>query len=109
MSGAWKNKERLVAGWFKTMRNPLSGRNNIGDNLQRRIGDIIYPHAVVEVKRRKSVGMKLAQETRKDGKEAGKPWLHFEFATGQPDIVKITVNYRIAALACALLDQHWRA
>lgn len=108
MSGSWKNKERLVAGWFGTRRNPLSGRNNVGDDLQRRVGDIIYPFAVVEVKRRKSIGMTMAKETRADGKEAGKPWLHVEFQTGQAQIVKITTSYESASLICSLLDKHWR-
>lgn len=107
MSGSWKNKERLVAGWFGTKRNPLSGRNNVGDNLERRIGDVIYKYAVIEVKRRKSISMKMAKETKADGLEAGKPWLHFEFQTGQPQIVKLTTSYQTAALICELLNGRW--
>ena len=85
MSGAWKNQERLVASWFHTTRNPLSGRNNRNDDSSLRLGDILYKPAVVEVKRHRTVTMKMACETKRLAKEYEKPWLHIEFKTGKID------------------------
>lgn len=104
MSSGWKQRERLVASWFGTYRTPLSGRNNRNDDGSKRLGDILYRHALIEVKRRKSIGMKLAKETRALAKEHGIPWLHIEFSTGEADLVRIVTNFTMAALMCNLLS-----
>lgn len=106
MSDGWKQKERLVAGWFGSVRNPLSGRNNVSDDGTRRLGDLVYPHAVVEVKRRKAnTAITRAKETRQLA--AGKPWIHVEFSTGQPEITALVMDYELAKKVCKFLDQEW--
>lgn len=37
----WKSLERYAAKVLGTVRNPLSGRNNVSDNGIRRIGDVV--------------------------------------------------------------------
>lgn len=106
MSKSWQEKERLVAKWFKTNRNPLSGRNNVDDKGNRRLGDIIFPYALIEVKRRKVCSFDFAKDARK---LAGKlHWLVLEFKTGEPDLVKINMNYELAELICGFLADKWR-
>jgi len=110
MSGAWKEKERLVAKWFDSTRNPLSGRNNVDDSGQRRLGDIIYKHAVVEVKRRKKNSCLLrAKETRKLATKNKKPWVHIEFSTGQPELVAFVFNYEVAEIIAKVLKSKWES
>ena len=47
---AWQDRERLVAGWFGSVRNPLSGRGNVTDDGKRRLGDSVYRYAILESK-----------------------------------------------------------
>lgn len=108
MSGGWKQRERLVATWFSTRRNPLSGSNNFGDDLQKRFGDIIYKLAIVEVKRRKGFGMTDAKKTRDIATRSGLPWLHFEFQTGQAGMVKVTMDHKTAKTVCYWMDLEWK-
>lgn len=108
MSGAWKETERIVAGWFFSVRNPLSGRNNVADDGSRRLGDIVYPHAVVEVKRHKTISMVNVPCVRDLARATGKPWALFEFKTGYMHAVKITVDKDTAAYLCQKLDEHWK-
>lgn len=108
MSKAWQEKERLVGEWFGSTRNPLSGRNNVDDNGNRRLGDVIHPLAVIEVKRRKNNSTIIrAKETRDLAKKHNKPWVHLEFATSQPEIVSISLNYEEAKKICKLLNIQW--
>lgn len=109
MSGAWKETERTVAAWFKSHRNPLSGRNNVDDDGARRLGDIVYKHAVIEVKRHKAISMTNVPCVRDLAKKANKPWALFEFKTGYQHAVKITVDKDTAAFIASCLDARWRA
>lgn len=106
-SRSWQNKERLVAGWFSTCRNPLSGRNNVNDAGERRCGDIIYGDGVIEVKRKKNLAIGDALETRDLAASRGLPFAHFEFKTGQADIVTVTLNYGDAKTAVEALRIKW--
>lgn len=107
MSGGWKQLERKVAGWFGTYRNPLSGRNNRGDDGDRRLGDIILGVGVVEVKRRKDLSFQRAWETRRLALHDHKPWAHYEFKTGQHDMVTITVDFKTAKFLSEKLREQW--
>lgn len=106
-SRSWQDRERLVASWFGTKRNPLSGRNNIDDKGERRLGDIIYKHALIEVKRRKECSFSFAKEARKLAKTRNLPWLVFEFKTAEPDLVKISMDYETAKEICEFLAAKW--
>ena len=97
-----------MAGWFGTTRNPLSGRNNRDDNNEVRCGDIIYKHAIVEVKRRRSVSMQVGLETRDLARPRMKPWLVYEFQTGCADMVKLTCDHRTAEAISHFLDEWWQ-
>lgn len=107
MSGGWKQTERVVAGWFGTVRNPLSGRNNVDDSGARRLGDIVYKHAVVEIKRHKTVSMINVPCVRDLARKAKLPWALFEFKTGAADLVKLTVNKETAAYLSECLNALW--
>jgi len=107
MSGAWKQRERLVASWFGNVRNPLSGRNNVNDDGSKRLGDICYRYAVVEIKRRKTFSLKYAKETKKLAVKYGLPWICIEFKTGEPDIVRFSVSRKEAKYVCKALKLLW--
>lgn len=106
-SKAWQQLERKVADWFGTRRNPLSGRNNVCDDLSPRLGDIIYSHAVVEVKRRATVSFDVAKDTRELAKRHFKPWIVFEFRTGEPNLVKISCDHGLAAHLAKAADEYF--
>lgn len=106
-SRSWQEKERLVAKWFNTIRNPLSGRNNVDDKGNRRLGDIIYKYALVEVKRRKGCSFVFAKEAKKLAAKNNIPWVVFEFKTGEPDLVKLNVDHKTAAAICEFLSVKW--
>lgn len=107
MSRAWQQQERLVAAWLHTTRNPLSGRNNRNDDGSKRLGDVLYRHAVIEVKRKKTVNMREVDSVRWLARVAKLPWALFEFKTGAADLVKITVNHATAEVICACLRKLW--
>lgn len=108
MSGAWKQRERLLAEWFGTLRNPLSGRNNRNDDGSKRLGDVLYRPAVLEAKRRKCVApIRRAKETRKLADDAGLPWAHFEYETRTPEMCAIVVNFATARYLAAQLRALW--
>ena len=106
-SRSWQEKERLVAKWFKTIRNPLSGRNNVDDKGNRRLGDIVYKYALVEVKRRKECSFNFAREARDLAKKHNVPWVVFEFKTKEPDLVKLNVDYKTAEAISEFLATWW--
>jgi hypothetical protein len=108
VSGAWKAQERTVADWFGVCRNPLSGRNNVDDHGRRRLGDIVYSAAVVEVKRHKTISMINVPCVRDLARVARLPWALFEFKTGAPNVVKITVDHAHAEYIAQCLDVKWR-
>lgn len=105
----WQQKERLVASWFKTVRNPLSGRNNVDDSGGRRCGDVIMGYGLVEVKRKKALSMKDAKDTQQLARARNLPWAHMEFQTGTPSLVQITLDYENAKIICEALRTHWIA
>ena len=98
MSGStWKGKERIVAGWFDGYRNPLSGRNNRDDKGNRRVGDVIYPPALIEVKYRSKVSsITRAKETQRLADKEKLPWLHIEFQRGSNACVAIVLTAELA-------------
>lgn len=106
-SRSWQEKERLVAKWFNTIRNPLSGRNNVDDKGNRRLGDIIYKYALVEIKRRKECSFSFARSARALANKHKLPWIVFEFKTGEPDLVKLNVDYKTAQAICEFLSACW--
>jgi hypothetical protein len=98
----------MVAGWFGTTRNPLSGRNNRNDDNTLRLGDIIYQPALVEVKRRGTVNISTALEVMALAMANFKPWVLIEFKTGWKNVVKLTVDAATAQYLCECLDKKWR-
>jgi hypothetical protein len=64
-SKSWKKTEDLFGEFFGVRRNPLSGRNNLSDDGSRRLGDLLYQKAVIEVKQRKKGKMASALRARK--------------------------------------------
>lgn len=108
MGGAWQNQERLVASWLGTMRNPLSGRNNRNDDGSRRLGDVLYKEAVIEIKRHKTISMINVPCVRDLARAAGIPWLLLEFKTGAANLVKLTMDHQTAEYVMGCLDVKWR-
>lgn len=105
----WVVRERILAGWFKTNRNPLSGRNNVDDQGKRRLGDAAYPYALLESKLvGKHAAISRARDTWRQAKEAGKPFLHVEFQKGSNAVVGLFVTKELAAELCGYLDRKWR-
>ena len=79
------------------------------DDGARRLGDIVYKHAVVEVKRHKTISMVNVPCVRDLALAAKKPWALFEFKTGYQHAVKITVDKETAAYIAECLDRKWRS
>lgn len=104
---AWQAQERLVASWWGTFRNPLSGRNNRNDDGSKRLGDIMYKPALIEVKRHNDVSMKIAESVRALARAHYKRWALFEFRTGCANLVKITVDHDTAEAICGFLREKW--
>ena len=102
-------QERWVAEWFGVKRNALSGRNNSNDDGSPRLGDIVHPVGVVEVKRRKDVSLELGRAIAKLSRKLKppRPWLVVEFKTGQIDMVKLTMNKETAAKVCNFINLLW--
>lgn len=96
-----------MASWFGTKRNPLSGRNNYNDAGEKRLGDILFEHAVVEVKRRSGISMSMALETKRLAQQNKRPWVHYEFRTGLADVVKISTDFATAAAISGFLKTLW--
>jgi len=109
MSGAWKERERLVGKWFGVKRNPLSGSNNRADDGSVREGDILLSYAVVEIERTKRLSLSLGREAREKGKKRGVPWAAIEFKTGAPEMVKLTVDFQTAEYLAGHLKRRWMA
>lgn len=107
-SSSWKGMERKVAEWFGATRNPLSGRNNVADDGSRRIGDIVYDYAVVEVKQHKTISMVNVDCVRPAALQARKPWLLVEFKKGAINLVKLTCDHQTAEYIAQCLDVKWR-
>lgn len=107
-SGSWKVMERKVAEWFGSHRNPLSGRNNVDDEGERRLGDIVYKFAAIEVKQKKTVSMVDVDCIKVPAMAARKPWLLVEFKKGAPNLVKLTMDHATAEYVCQALDKRYR-
>jgi DNA relaxase NicK len=87
----FKNFEAQIGEWFGVRRNPLSGRNNRDDSGKKRLGDVLYKHALVEGKtRRKNSVFTRVYETKKLAGENKVPWIHFERLVGDTKTI-ITV------------------
>lgn len=108
-SGSWKNMERLVANWFCSHRNPLSGRNNVDDEGNKRLGDLVYKYAAIEVKQHKTISMTNVECIKRPALAARLPWLLVEFKKGAINLVKLTMDHSTAEFVCNALDQKWRA
>ncbi len=103
MSKRWKQVERDYAAWFGTFRNPLSGRNNRDDAGKARLGDIIHPTAVVEIKHRRTISFSVAKETRDLANEHGKHWLCMESCPGEANLIKLVMSKDMASDVCAYI------
>jgi len=96
----WKSFEKFIGKAIGTDRIPLSGRNNIDDDGNRRIGDICMPgrwNAMAECKTRKDYPKSgiwpRIIETIEDAEKSGKKhWFHFERRKGNKQIFIIAVN-----------------
>lgn len=105
----FKNFESQAASWFNVLRNPLSGRNNRDDSGKRRLGDILYKCAVVEVKtRRKLVTMTRACDTKKLANDHNKPWIHFERLVGDKKTIVTVCDESIVVKFVKLIDLLFR-
>lgn len=107
-SKRWKQVEGIYASWFGVKRNPLSGRNNRGDDGTPRVGDILLKTAVVEIKHRRSIGFGTAKETRALAKEYDyKNWILIESQPGSANIVRLTMTKSLAELVCGFINKTW--
>ena len=97
-----------MASWFGSLRNCLSGRNNRNDDGSLRLGDVVHPIGVIEVKRHKTVSMTEAIKTRNLARAYYKPWIHIEFKTGCAELVKLTVDHKTGEQICQMVDAMWR-
>lgn len=105
----FKNFESQVASWFNVLRNPLSGRNNRDDSGKRRLGDILYKSAVVEVKtRRKLITMTRAYDTKKLADDHNKLWIHFERLVGDKKTIVTVCDESIVVKFVKLIDLLFR-
>ena len=105
----FKSFESQAASWFKVLRNPLSGRNNRDDSGRRRLGDILYKRAVVEVKtRRKLVTITRALDTKKLAEEHNKPWVHFERLVGDKKTIVTVCDESLVIKFVKLIDLLFR-
>lgn len=93
---AWKARERQIAEWFNTQRNPLSGANNRSDDGGDRIGDLVGLPAVVEVKlRKRHPAITRAKKTREEAAKVNKPWAHVEVASEAPGLAALVVSHEV--------------
>lgn len=98
------------ARWFDSKRNPLSGRNNIDDSGNRRLGDLVYPHAVIECKVRKSIAsIARALETKELAEANGKPWVHIERQKGDAKTYLLVCDLELMDVAMAAVRAHIEA
>ena len=95
---SWKDWEREVASWFGGRRNPLSGRNNVSDSGEKRLGDVVgVGDLVVECKLLKAVAsIRRARQTAKLAKENGKRFVHVEREKGDRKLVCFVVDRETA-------------
>ena len=110
-STTWKNEEAKVGRrWFNAPRNPLSGRNNVDDQGNRRLGDIVYAHAVVEVKVRSSIAsLARALQTKALAKTRGLPWVHIERQKGDGQTYLLACDVSLMDVAMAAIRGHIEA
>ncbi len=98
----WKAWEREVAGWVGSKRNPLSGANNVSDDGTERLGDVIHPSAVIEVKLRAnnatiSRANSIYKEVKKKAKD--KKFVYVERVKGNKELVCLVLPYEDAKKA----------
>ncbi|MHA1961086.1 MAG: hypothetical protein ACW99U_12690 [Candidatus Thorarchaeota archaeon] len=100
-SKTWKQFERQLGEWWRGKRNPLSGRNNIDDRGNRRLGDVIVPELeakdipyLIEAKLHKNIAsITRAKETMALAEEHGiGDWFHFERKNGSNKIVLVATS-----------------
>lgn len=106
---AWKGRETFVGQrWFNGVtRNPLSGRNNRNDDGSKRLGDILYQPAIVEVKLRKeNAVIKRALETRQLARDNGLPYIHLESLLGNKDVWALCLDLELMDVAMAAVRRH---
>lgn len=97
MGKTWKAFERQVGDMFGVKRNPLSGTNNRNDDGTKRLGDVLYRPAIIELKlRKRNATIKRAQETKKLAKENNKPFLHVERVKGDRKTLALCVDSSMA-------------
>lgn len=107
-SSSWKLREALVASWLGTFRNITSGSNNRNDDGSRRLGDVIYKYAVIEVKQHKTISMHNVPQVKNLAMKNHLPWALVEFKKGAINLVKLTVDNNTAEYIFQCLDQKWR-
>ncbi len=98
----WKAWEREVAGWVGSKRNPLSGANNVSDDGKERLGDVIHPSAVIEVKlRANNATISRAREIYKEVKKKAKDkkFVYVERVKGNKELVCLVLPYEDAKKA----------
>lgn len=85
----------------------MSGANNRNDDGSKRLGDILYRPAIVEVKLRKSnVVIKRANETRELAEEHGLPFLHLESMLGDKRTWALVTDIELMDVAIAAIKRH---
>jgi len=105
----FKNFEEQVGQWFGVHRNPLSGRNNRSDDGKRRLGDILYKYALVEVKtRRKLATITRALESMELAEKNGKPFIHFERIVGDKKVIVTVCHEDLVVKFVKLVDLLFR-
>lgn len=112
-NGMWKAFERQIATWFKTVRNPLSGRNNYTDSGEQRPGDVILDSkmkTLIECKTRnkyhKTGIYSRALETVLETKKLKlKHWFHFERKNGSKKIYVLATNEKWMEKICGFIRQ----
>lgn len=105
----FKAFESQIGEWFGVYRNPLSGRNNRDDSGKKRLGDIIYPYAVVEGKtRRKLATISRVYETKKLAENNGKQFVHFERIVGDRETIVLVCDEKLITKLVKLMDLLFR-
>lgn len=100
-SKTWKAWESQLGKWWRGIRNPLSGRNNVDDKGKRRLGDVIVPKLesleikyLIEAKLYKNIAsIGRAEATCKLAKENQiENWFHFERRNGSNSVIILATS-----------------
>jgi len=110
-SVVWKDFEREIAKWFRSVRNIGSGRINSTDQGEPRPGDVVMPEelsALIELKTRKEFPKSgiypRALDTLNEAKEENKKhFFHFERKNGSKKIYVLATSQEWMEKICGFI------